>query len=241
MKKKFFIKNSKRKSNQKHNLINDIIFLFVIQIFLVTITPKSSIRELNSYYSEIDLVFQGSGVKTLFNNTFIKESFEVLVNGDKNNSCLTTCNLEGTRNKITLVFLEQVKSCHSMFADLTDLIKVDLSRFDASQVTTMYWMFLRCTNLEKITFGNINTSSVTNMRSIFNGCSKLSTIDLSNFGTSNVETIHSMFNGCTNLKFLDLSYFNTSKFQQIDYLFFNCQSLIFFKLFKLEGVVSKER
>ena len=123
MKKKFFIKNSKRKSNQKHNLINDIIFLFVIQIFLVTIMPKRSIRELNSYYSEIDLIFQGGGVKTLFNNTFIKESFEVLVNGDKNNSCRTICNLEATRNKITLLFLEQVKSCIPCLQILLTLLK----------------------------------------------------------------------------------------------------------------------
>ena len=47
-----------------------------------------------------------------------------------------------------------------MFERLTNIIEIDLSNFDASNVRTMQYMFYGCSNLEKIEFGNINTSSL---------------------------------------------------------------------------------
>jgi len=229
----------KNRTNQKYCLFNSIIFLSLIKIFLLNLIQETPFRKLNTYYSSIDLVIQGNGTKTLFNNTFIKEPFEVLINGVKDNSCQTTCNLIDERNKVTLIFSEPVKSCHSMFKGFTDLIEINLSNFDASHVTTMYWMFLYCSNLEKITFGNINTSSVTSMRAMFNGCSKLVFLNLSSFDTSNVESFLGMFIACTNLKFLDLSHFNTTKLTEMDFIFENCQSLNFLHLFKLDKEVSR--
>ena len=50
-----------------------------------------------------------------------------------------------------------------MFNSLNNIIEIDLSNFDVSQVTTMYFMLNGCSNLEKINFGKINTSSLKNL------------------------------------------------------------------------------
>ena len=47
-----------------------------------------------------------------------------------------------------------------MFYFVENIIEIDLSNFDASNVKTMQYMFFGCSNLEKIEFGNINTPSL---------------------------------------------------------------------------------
>ena len=222
----------KRKKNSIYYLLNKVLFIFLIKIVLI--------NSSNEYHSEIHLTINEKGTQTLINSTFIQTSFEVLVNGVINNSCQNTCYLEDDINKVTLKFLGPVKSCQSMFYNLKNIVEVDLSDFDASQVTSMYWMFLSCSNLKKINFGNINTSLVENMQSIFNDCKSLISIDLSGFDIPNAKNIHSMFNSCTNLRFLNISHFNTSKVEEMSYMFCNCPSLIFLNLFKLEHTVRQD-
>ena len=60
--------------------------------------------------------------------------------------------------------------------------------FMMSNIISTKNMFANCTNLKKIEFGSINTSSLTNMESMFLNCSNLASIDLSKFNTNKVET-----------------------------------------------------
>ena len=48
-----------------------------------------------------------------------------------------------------------------------DVISVDLSHFDPSEMTTMDWMFRRMENLTTIDFGDIHINNVTSMDSTF--------------------------------------------------------------------------
>ena len=150
------------------------LFIFLLKIVLVKLIIKKNKRNINNWNSEIHLVIQGNGNQRLLYSGFKVEPSDVLVNGiSKGNECKKTCYLEGEKNNITLLFSRQIESCESMFESLTNIIEIDLSRFDASKVITMYRMFYDCSNLEKINFGNINTSSLENMRSMFNLFSKL--------------------------------------------------------------------
>ena len=60
-------------------------------------------------------------------------------------------------SNITLVFDEDIESCENMFKELENLVQIDLSKFDASKVTSMRSMFEGCINLERIYFGRMNT------------------------------------------------------------------------------------
>ena len=138
-----------------------------------------------------------------------------------------------------------------MFYLSTNIIEIDLSKFDFSKVTTMNKMFMNCSMLEKIEFGDINTSSLISMEYIFNGCSNLKSIDLSKFNTNKVtsfqyifndcksitsialgnmdtssaKSLNSFFNHCENLKLIDISSFNTSLVVDMTKVFFHCYLL----------------
>ena len=206
-------------------------FIFLLKITLVDLITFKNLRNLNNYISEIHLVVKGKGNKQILYSGFNTDPSEVIVNGlSKGDSCKKTCYLEQVINNVTRKFDKIIKSCDNMFYNLENIIEIDLSYFNASEVTDMKGMFNHCKNLEKINFGNINTSSVENMYLLFYNCQKLISIDLSNFDTSKVNNMRSMFNSCTNLKFLDLSNFDTLNVNDIQYMFYKCQSLIYLNL-----------
>ena len=102
---------------------------------------------------------------------------------------------------------------------LGNILELDLSNFDTSQVTGMHSMFFDMSSLTTLNLSNFNTSNVTNMQNMFCGMSNLTTLDLSNFDTSKVEDMNSMFRSMYNLTTLDLSNFDTSKVTDIGYIF----------------------
>ena len=204
---------------------------FLLKIVLVNLISVKNIRNLNNYISEIHLVIKGKGTQNILDDTFITSPSEVIVNGiSKGNLCQKTCDLDEDINNVIIKFDKQIKSCSMMFNQFKNIIEIDLSNFDASEVNDMQFMFTNCENLEKINFGNINTSSVENLRYLFSGCAKLISIDLSKINTSNVKDMESTFSHCTNLKYLDLSNFDTSNVQNMNWMFYNCQSLIYLNL-----------
>ena len=188
-------------------------FMFLFKFIFADLMAKNEIRKLDDYFSEINLVVQGSGEKQVICNDFSITPSGVLINGIPLDTPSKRVTLEGDRNNVTLRFNIQLESCYQMFSDLVDIIEIDLSNFDCSKVTSMYWMFRGCSNLVTINFKNINTNSVKIMRGLFQGCISLTSIDLSNFNTSNVENMFYMFANCKKLEYLDLSNFDTSNVQ----------------------------
>ena len=131
--------------------------------------------------------------------------------------------------EIYIVILEWNKTINSLerfFNNLKNIVEIDLSEFDASEVTSMSSMFYGCNNLKNIKFGNINTSSLTDMSEMFSYCNSLYSIDLSNFDTSKVNSIYQMFYSCYNLFSLNITNMNTSLVTNMDYLFFDLRLLM---------------
>ena len=150
---KYLTNEAKERKNKNKNSKT-----FLLKIFLMLAMIEASIN------SEIHLVIQGDGEQKLLSNLYSGVApSEVLVNGVKNDSCSKTCYLEGDRNNITLKFNTQIESCYAMFDHLDNIIEIDLSNFDASNVRDMIGMFNGFSNLEKIEFGNINTPSLKNI------------------------------------------------------------------------------
>ena len=112
-----------------------------------------------------------------------------------------------------------------MFAYLTNVESLDLSKLDTSNITNMSRMFYKSSGLKNIDLSNFNTSNVTNMGSMFEGCSSLTTLDVSNFNTSNATIMGGMFAGCSSLVNLDVSSFNTSNVESMESMFHYCIKL----------------
>ena len=118
-----------------------------------------------------------------------------------------------------------ITNMSKMFYNSSGLKSIDLSNFNTSNVTSMASMFDGCSNLLNLDLSNFDTSKVTNMQYMFYNCSNLESLDLSNFDTSNVTAMGNMFQGCSNLTTLDLSSFNTSKVTTMIGMFKECSSL----------------
>ena len=121
--------------------------------------------------------------------------------------------------------LQANTNASGMFAYLTNIEKLDLSKLDTTYITNMSSMFYNSTGLKEINLSNFNTSRVTNMSYMFWGCSSLTTIDVSSFDTSKVTNMTGMFHSCSNLTTLDLSNFNTSNATTMRQMFQGCRSL----------------
>ena len=121
--------------------------------------------------------------------------------------------------------LQTGTNASGMFAYLTNIEKLDLSKLDTSYITNMSRMFYNSSGLKSIDLSNFNTSNVTSMASMFEGCSNLLNLDLSNFDTSKVTNMRYMFYNCSNLESLDLSNFNTSNVTNMSSMFNRCSLL----------------
>ena len=166
------------------------------------------------------------GWKPVVQEHFHYHPNEVFVNGNKDDRCRQTCDLTPGRNDVIIKFNDQLTSCNQMFQSINEILEVDLSYFDASQVLDMGHMFHGCTNLAKVNFGdNIDTSKVTNMGQFFEHCHTLTSINLSKLNTAQVTSMESAFNSCYNLKTVDLSHLNTARVKNMMWMFYDCYNL----------------
>ena len=121
--------------------------------------------------------------------------------------------------------LQTGTNASGMFAYLTNIEKLDLSKLDTSYITNMSRMFYMSSGLKSIDLSNFNTSNVTSMQGMFEGCTNLTSLDLKTFNTSKVTGMNQMFRNCKSLTNLDLSTFDTSKVINMYYMFNNCTLL----------------
>ena len=106
-------------------------------------------------------------------------------------------------NVIRIFWDKRINTIVSMFSNCNKIIEIELSKFDASEVTSIDSMFLGCSSLSYINFSYFNTSNVNMMNSVFYYCSSLITLDLSNFDVSEVSQIGNMFSYCEKLEYIN--------------------------------------
>ena len=118
------------------------------------------------------------------------------------------------------------ESCQNMFADLENVISIDLKNFYTDNTMNFGYMFQNCINLENLNISNLDTSKATYVGSLFMNCKSLKELDVSHFDTSNVSNMSSMFNNCSNLENINLGNFNTNKVLDMNYMFYNNSKLL---------------
>ena len=108
---------------------------------------------------------------------------------------------------------------------IKNILEIDISNFDTSNVTNMEAMFTGMSNLTTLNLSNFDTSKVTSMDAMFGDMSSLIRLDLSNFNTSNVTNMEYMFSFMPALTTLDISNFDTSKVTTMDSMFYDMPAL----------------
>ena len=100
---------------------------------------------------------------------------------------------------VMFVMKNNFNSCKDMFTACNELISLDVSNFDTSNVVNMNSMFNGCHELTSLDVSNFNTSNVTDMENMFADCRSLTSLDLSDFDTSKVTNMWQMFSYCSEL------------------------------------------
>ena len=118
-----------------------------------------------------------------------------------------------------------VTNMHAMFYGMSNLTNLNLSNFDTSKVTDMAGMFANMPNLVTLNLSSFDTSKVIVMNSMFYNMSKLTALDLSNFNTPQVTDMNHMFYNTSNLTALNLSSFDTSKVKNMTHMFHEMSKL----------------
>ena len=245
-------KKIKNYENKKYKIINYLILLSIFKnsykikrtqnllllILLILFSPIISNKKINNNFInlnslwEITLTIQGSGNQYILCDqdingyTFTSIPNEIKVNGiNQSNLGYIVYDLTEDINEITLIWYSPLTNCNIMFFGLTNILKVDLSKFDSSTVRNLLKMFQGCTSLTSINFNNFNTASVTDMRDLFVECSSIQSLDLSSFITSSVTKMDNLFYSCSSLTSLNLNNFDTSKVESMAKMFYGCNKL----------------
>ena len=230
--------NIKKRLNYSIIKGKDILLIYILIILYLNLIMINS----NDFLSEINITINGIGKQKILSNSgplsfpYSNHSFnslpnQTLVNGIlQNNSDGYVYNLVYQTNIITMRWNYQITNCFAMFDGLNNIISIDLSNFDTSQVENFESMFANCISLKYINLNNMNTSLAKNMVAMFAFCLSLETLNLSSFDTSKVTSMDSMFFNCKSLKSLDLSNFNTLELKKTTQMFFSCSSLLFLNL-----------
>ena len=200
----------------------------IAEIFIKEEDINKPIRTINSYEEYI---------KNNSNNIDIKNLSEELKNEKEIKECEIRINdelipfnyfYEFTQSKkytIKYTFKSILKNVNYLFYNCSSLINIDLSNFDAKNVTDMSYMFYQCSSLINIDASYLNSNNVKNMCYMFCNCSSLINIDLTYFNTQNVKNMCCMFSGCSSLADINLSFLNTQNVEIMNHMFSFCSSL----------------
>ena len=158
----------------EHQNIYEIIFILLFINLFVLLVSKNEFFSINYNLNYITLKINGTGNKNVFHrNTEIDRFNElhfpdiIYINDEIQNEIKYQYNFEQTENNVTLIWNRTIDICAYMFILCPDIIEIDLSNFNASQVVTMTYMFGFCYSLTSINLTNFNTSKVTKINRMF--------------------------------------------------------------------------
>ena len=167
---------SKSKKREKEKFLKMIqlikhIMLFRILIltdFFIPIFQKNKFNIIELNYSNITLKIKGTGSKKIFHdeNAFFNSRYypgQIYAN-KRIYSVQPTIDLDQEVNVVELIWYSNIEKCDYMFYQCRNIIEIDLSHFDSSEVVSMNRMFYECSSLTSINLSNLNTEKVTDMR-----------------------------------------------------------------------------
>jgi surface protein len=170
------------KNKMKKNKIIVIYLNLIISFLCISLSKESFHLKKLSENQEIIITINGSGNKKILGDRYQGYPDQLFIDGEEYNGGNTReLNLVNGRTTIKLSYYNKPTNLAYIFEGLEDLIKVDFSNCDTSDVNDMKFMFNYCINLEEINFGNFKTSSVLDMEGMFKDCQTITSLDLSNF------------------------------------------------------------
>ena len=154
----------KNNNNNKNNYNKIYIFYFYYFYYFINIQIFSSqfiqcyFRKIEFSSSYINLKINKTGNIKFLSKYYIGGDPDIITINNENytiNDIDTLNNLENNIINITLIWNNSITSTSDMFYECDDIIEIDLSHFDTSNVTYMGYMFSGCTSLTSLNLSNV--------------------------------------------------------------------------------------
>ena len=240
---KKIIKNINKIKGQKYIILIKLVIL--LNLFIRTFQIHK-INFIYFYFNNITLKVKGPGNKKIFcgnSNQFSTNHYpnSIFINQKKKDSVNYFFDLNKSLNIVKLVWNNKLNQMKDMFRDCPDILEIDFSEFDASEVSHMNGIFYGCTSLASVNFDNINSSQFIYLGGMFINCSSLTSVNLTNFVNSKPKTLRNMFVGCSSLTSLELPNFDNTNVEYINNMFDGCIKLQYINMNNFsETNISKE-
>ena len=148
-----------------------IIFIYFGPILSKEISYSKIILKFNSIYE----------IKILGNinsdGLYDPGPDEVYINGQNQSKIQPSYNNNENVNNVTLIWKKKINTTNGLFYQCEKIAEIDLSHFDASEVTSMSEMFSGCTELTSVNLANFNASKIIATQNIFQDCQDLKYIN----------------------------------------------------------------
>ena len=211
------------------NLMISININIMLSIFILNFVPishtKIMFRKFNSFNNEINMLIYGSSNLRILYNKNKNTPTQLYINGIESPVNNSIGSSTSQYYNITMKWNYLLSDCSYMFYGLREIIEIDLTNFDFSNVLTMSKMFYGASSITKIDLSNSNTSLVNDISYLFYNCTKLNSLNLFNFNTSSVIYMQYMFYECHNLEALNIESFNTENVINMEYMFAGCKKI----------------
>ncbi len=109
---------------------------------------------IENKYLNITLKINGTGYQSIFYPSFITKYRPncIYINGIQNYTITHIYYFNELNNIVNAILDNPIDSCNNTFRDCSNIIEIDLSNFDSSNVTSMGWMFYNCWKLSSLIY-----------------------------------------------------------------------------------------
>ena len=144
--------------NKNHKSYDDSFHLLKHLIIVFCIIPANPIPKsgckhiLFSKLNQILLKIKAAGTISIINSDYNFKPSSYYLNEDSNPKTFTNSSIEliNIENEVKLIFSNFINTCNSMFKGCSQIIEIDLSNFDSSNVKSINYIFYECTSLKSI-------------------------------------------------------------------------------------------
>ena len=210
-------------------LIIYIIFCLFCNINSQNFFRNSKINKIIIFYSyEITLKVKGTGIKNIlsFSSSFIYPCPSKIYLNNELVQNIQDChyiNITESDTEIKIGWVNNliINSTKNLFYNCTEIIEIDMTKFDTSLVTDMSSMFSQCYSLKSLNVSNLITTNVKTMQNMFFKCTNLTSINLESFTIQSTTSLYRMFYGCINLEYINIKNFQEKLNINLDEMFYN--------------------
>ena len=148
----------------KGNLLSKDKFIF--QYIIIILFIKASFSFCNCL-SEVTLKTKESGDIQILSQEFFSKYRPSTININDSPQDIKITHTLNSESTIIITWDIKITSTKEMFSNCRQIVEIDLSNFDTSEVIDMNSMFFQCRGLILLNLSNFDTSKVTDMGYMF--------------------------------------------------------------------------